>query len=122
MENLAGPRRGHLVDGDSAPAHGERTIVLARGHGFVVEQILSGRLGAPVDYVQDHDEWVVVVEGGAALEVDGVEHELTTGDWLLLGAKVPHRLVRTEPGTSWLVVRQASHDREAGTSGSFPTA
>jgi hypothetical protein len=26
--------------------------------GVVIEQILSGQLDAPVDYDQDHDEWV----------------------------------------------------------------
>ncbi len=82
--------------------------MLADGEGFRVEQILSGRLAAPQDYVQDHDEWVVVLAGGAVLEVDGVAHELGVGDWWLLPAGTPHRLVRTEPGTSWLAVRSTS--------------
>jgi mannose-6-phosphate isomerase-like protein (cupin superfamily) len=70
----------------------------------VVEEILSGRLDGPVDYVQDQDEWVVVLEGGAVLEV-GAEHvELDPGDWVLLPAAVPHRLVETTPGTRWLAV------------------
>ncbi len=55
-----------------APAVGEDTVVLARASGFTVEQILSGRLDGPQDYVQDHDEWVVVLDGGAVLEVAGV--------------------------------------------------
>ena len=47
-------------------------MVLASTSSFTVEQILSGRLDAPQDYVQDHDEWVVVLDGGAVLEVAGV--------------------------------------------------
>jgi len=82
--------------------------VLADGAGFTVEQILSGRLSAPQDYEQDHDEWVVVLEGSATLEVDGVAHDLGAGDWWLLPAHTPHRLVRTEPGTNWLAVRSTS--------------
>ncbi len=96
---------GRIENGAAAPDEGERTELLARGAGFVVEQILSGRLAAPQDYEQDHDEWVVIVAGGAMLEVDGVAHELGVGDWWLLAAGTPHRLVRTEPGTSWLAVR-----------------
>ena len=88
-----------------APAAGERSIELADAHGFRVEQILSGRLDAPLDYEQDHDEWVVVLAGSGVLEIDGVEHGLDAGDWLLLPAGTPHRLVRTEPGTSWLAIR-----------------
>jgi cupin 2 domain-containing protein len=98
---------GRLDDGTHAPAEGETATVLARAHGFTVEQILSGRPAAPQAYVQDHDEWVVVLAGGATLEVDGVEHELTVGDWWLLPAGTAHTLVRTEPGTSWLAVRSA---------------
>ena len=96
---------GRLAAPGDAPAVGETTIELASAAGFRIEQIVSGRLDAPQDYEQDHDEWVVVLEGGATLEVDGVGHDLVAGDWWLLPAGTPHRLVRTEPGTSWLAVR-----------------
>jgi uncharacterized cupin superfamily protein len=96
---------GRLAASTSGPARGEETIRLARAAGFEVEQILSGALPAPQDYEQDHDEWIVVLAGGAVLEVDGVAHELAVGDWWLLPAGTPHRLVHTEPGTSWLAVR-----------------
>ncbi len=99
---------GRLAGGGAAPEEGETTTELARGAGFTVEQILSGHLAAAQTYEQEHDEWVVVLEGGAALEVDGVTHDLTVGDWWLLPAGTPHRLVRTEPGTSWLAVRSTS--------------
>ena len=42
---------------------------------------------------------------GAVLEVDGVARDLSAGDWWLLPAGTPHRLVSAEPGTSWLAVR-----------------
>lgn len=96
---------GRLAGGGDAPGAGENTVVVARTDGFVVEQILSGTLDAPQGYEQDHDEWVVVLAGGAVLEVEGVAHELIAGDWWLLPAGTPHRLVRTHPGTSWLAVR-----------------
>jgi cupin 2 domain-containing protein len=98
---------GRLAPGTAAPEHGEDTIELAGAAGFTVAQILSGALPAPQDYDQDHDEWIVVLAGGAVLEVDGLAHELGVGDWWLLRARTPHRLVRTEPGTSWLAVRSS---------------
>jgi cupin 2 domain-containing protein len=97
--------RGRLARGDAAPAEGEATVELVRTPRFAVEQILSGVLGAPQDYDQDHDEWVVVLAGAARLEVDGITHDLGVGDWWLLPAGTRHRLVHTEPGTSWLAVR-----------------
>ena len=98
---------GHLAPAADAPPEGEATVELARAAGFTVEQILSGRLAAPQDYEQDHDEWVVILDGAAVLEVDGVAHELGAGDWWLLPAGTRHRLVRAAPGTSWLTVRSA---------------
>jgi cupin 2 domain-containing protein len=77
---------------------------VAAVHGAVVDQILSGRLDEPVPYDQDTDEWVVVLHGGAVLEVGGETLHLGPGDWVLLPAGTPHRLVETVPATSWLTV------------------
>jgi len=95
---------GRLAAPTTAPRNGERVDEVARTPRFVVEQISSGVLDAPVDYLQADDEWVVVLAGRATLEVGGESLELTAGDWVLLPAGVPHRLVRTERGTSWLAV------------------
>jgi cupin 2 domain-containing protein len=75
-----------------------------------VEQILSGVLGGPVAYDQDHDEWALVLEGAAVLEIGATRLDLTAGDWLLLPAHLEHRLVGTRPGTSWLVLRGGPAD------------
>jgi cupin 2 domain-containing protein len=75
----------------------------------VIQQILSGRLPAPVAYDQPEDEWVVVLSGAAVLEVGPRERmDLTSGDWVLLPAHVPHRLVEMRPGTSWLTLHARS--------------
>ena len=98
------PRRGRLRTGRSAPADGEETVLLGAVDGIRIEQILSGRIDAPVDYLADVDEWVVVLEGRAVLEVAGASLTLGPGDWVLLPARVPHRLVETDAGTNWLTV------------------
>jgi mannose-6-phosphate isomerase-like protein (cupin superfamily) len=102
---MRGPyRRGRLLEPAAAPATGERFEVLASLAGTTVEQILSGRLERPGEYLQDHDEWVVLLAGRARLEVAGEPVELAAGDWLLLPAGVPHAVLETEPGSSWLAV------------------
>lgn len=98
---------GRLLTGGAAPPTGEHHQELVRFGPVRVEQILTGRLDAPLDFDQDHDEWVVVLAGGATLDVSGRSLELTAGDWVLLRARVPHRLVSAEPGTSWLAVHSA---------------
>ena len=95
---------GQLRDGASAPHSGEHVERLLEVRGVVVEQILSGSLEAPVDYRQEHDEWVVLLAGRASLVVDGENVELNAGDWLFLPARVEHTLVATAPGSSWLAI------------------
>jgi cupin 2 domain-containing protein len=70
----------------------------------VFEQILSGADVEPEDYLQDQDEWVVVLAGRAVIEVGGDRVELGPSDWVLLPGGVPHRLVEVDAGTNWLAV------------------
>jgi cupin 2 domain-containing protein len=105
--------RGRLQPPSAAPATGEHIEVLASGAGWRIEQILSGRLAAPVEDVLDHDEWVVILAGAATLDVDGVTQSLGAGEWLHIGPGVGHRVLTTEPGTSWLAVHVAPTDGDA---------
>lgn len=98
---------GRLRPSSDAPAVGERSEEIAQLGGVVVEQILSGAVTAPVDYDQDHDEWVVLLSGGATLEAGGESLDLAAGDWVLLPAHACHRLVETVPGTIWLALHAA---------------
>ena len=95
--------RGSL-DADLAPPTGERFRELARMTNVVVEEIVSSSAPETAEYRQTQDEWVVVLDGSALLEVDGVDVELGRGDWVLLAAGTPHRVLSTKAGTHWLTV------------------
>ena len=103
---MNGVRRGRLLDPSAAPATGERTEPVVQIRGVAVEQILSGAI-EPVDYDETDDELAIVLAGAAVLDVEGERVELTASDWILLPAHTPHRLLHTEPGTSWLTVTVA---------------
>ena len=96
-------RRGSLHAG-APPEHGERFDALARIGGVTIELIVSGPGVAPTRYLQDHDEWVVVLDGAARLTLDGTPVELHAGEWVLLPAHVPHEVVSVAAGTRWLAV------------------
>ena len=104
--------RGKLQPPSAAPLSGEHVEVLASGAGWRIEQILTGRLPEPVEDLLDHEEWVVVLAGAATLDIAGAIESLETGEWLRLGPGVPHRVVSTEPGTSWLAVHLGPTDGE----------
>jgi mannose-6-phosphate isomerase-like protein (cupin superfamily) len=96
--------RGRLSPPSEAPPTGEIIERLADVDHAAVDQILSGRLDEPVDYCQDESEWVLLLHGEATLDVEDVRLQLGAGDWVLLPARTPHRLVETRRGTSWLTV------------------
>ena len=83
---------------------GEEFRDLVRVQNVIIEEIISSALPDAFEYRQPHDEWVVVLEGSARLDVDGTELTLDTGDWVLIGALTPHHVLETEAGTRWLAV------------------
>lgn len=93
---------GRLVD--RVPDDAEDFHELTGFAGVRVEHIVSSARPDPAEQVQDWDEWVLVLRGSASLQVAGQSIELAPGDWLLLPAGVPHRVMRTEAGTHWLAV------------------
>lgn len=102
--DLPVPRTGRLLPAADAPATGERIERIVALRGLVVEQILSGPSRARQAYLQDTDEWVVVLDGAAVVEVAGRRLSLTAGDWAFLPAGVPHSVTETRAGTNWLAV------------------
>ena len=96
--------RGRLLDASAAPVTGERVEEVVGVRNVVVEQVVSGEVDGPLDYLQQQDEWVVVLSGAAVLEVGGERIEMEGGHWALLPGGVPHRLISVEPGTNWLGV------------------
>lgn len=101
----AGPevRRGQFDTG-APPGRGERFTEIARVGNVVVESIVSSASPLGDVYRQAHDEWVMLLEGAADLDVDGDHVSLAAGDWVLLPAGVPHRVLRTTDGARWLAV------------------
>ena len=102
--------RGRLESSAEAPARASGCVPLVRGPRFSVEQILSGALSQPLDFKQEHDEWVVLLSGRARLVVAGEQLELAAGEWLLLPQNCPHTLIETDPGTNWLAVHLDRRD------------
>jgi hypothetical protein len=102
----AGLPGGRLAE--KVPESGEDFHALAALGGVRVEHIVSSASPDPGEQVQSWDEWVVVLRGSAELAVTlgGVAESRTlrAGDWVLIPAGTPHRVVRCAPGTHWLAV------------------
>lgn len=97
-----GPVVGRLDE--HVPATGESFHSLGTLAGVRVEHIVSSDSPDPAPQRQAWDEWVLVVAGAAELDVAGASVPLAAGDWILLPAGTPHRVLRATAGTHWIAV------------------
>jgi cupin 2 domain-containing protein len=78
-----------------------------------IERIVSTGQVTPEDapYDQDHDEWVLLLRGGAGLWLEGeAESSLRPGDHVFIPAGRRHRVTWTarDEATIWLAVHLAA--------------
>jgi cupin 2 domain-containing protein len=98
---------GNLFRDSEPPLTGERFEALLERGPVTVERILSSANTGPTDYCQPYNEWVVLLEGTAELEVDGDPLSLERGDYLFIPAETPHTVVSTSGGALWLAIKIA---------------
>lgn len=75
--------------------------------GLRIERIVSRGHTTPSDqpYVQSWDEWVLVLQGKARLQMTGRDETLlAAGEHLLIPAGTPHWVSYTEDPTIWLAI------------------
>ncbi len=86
------------------PDTGEVFDTILEHKNIKIVRIVSSDDIEPKTYIQDEDEWVIVLEGEALLDIDGVQKKLNRGESLLISAKTPHSVVSAKTGTLWLAV------------------
>lgn len=95
---------GNLFANAGPPREGERFETILRHKNLVVERIVSSAAMTPCEYIQPQDEWVVLLQGEATLQVAGEAVALQSGDYLFLPAGVPHTVEQVSEGSVWLAV------------------
>ncbi len=100
------PQPQNLLRSLPAPATGEDFETLIASGCVRIERIVSSPQPEPVLYDQDGDEWVLLLQGEARLELDGNPVRLQAGDHLFIPAHLPHRVLVTskDPRCVWLAV------------------
>jgi len=69
-----------------------------------IKTIISNTLSTPQTFEQECDEWVVVLQGCAKIEMDGIIHKLKKGETLFIPANKEHKLLKTKKVVVWLAV------------------
>ncbi|MCK5536164.1 MAG: cupin domain-containing protein, partial [Bacteroidales bacterium] len=86
------------------PKNGEAFTTLLEHKNIKINRIVSSDSIEHIEYIQEEDEWLVVVEGEATLLVKNEKILLSKGDTLFIPAKTPHKVLETKDGTVWLTV------------------
>ena len=69
-----------------------------------IKTIVSNTLSTPQTFTQKCDEWVVILQGCAKIEMDGVVHKLKKGDTFFIPSQKAHTLLKTKKVVIWLAV------------------
>jgi cupin 2 domain-containing protein len=99
----------NLLSDLPAALDGEVFTALLAGPGLRLERIVSHGQSTPSDspMVQDRDEWVLVIAGGAGLRIGNApEMALGPGDYALIPAGTSHWVTwtREDTPTVWLAL------------------
>ena len=86
------------------PKTSETFTSLLEHKNIKINRIVSSEDMEPKEYIQEEDEWLVLLEGKATLLLAREKKILKKGDTLFIPAKVPHRVLETKKGTVWLTV------------------
>ena len=86
------------------PENGENFTTLLEHKNIKINRIVSSSNVESIEYIQEEDEWLVLLEGEATIRIEDKKKILTKGKTLFIPAKVPHKVLKTKNGTVWLTV------------------
>jgi len=86
------------------PKSGETFSTLLEHKNIKINRIVSSDELAETEYIQEEDEWLILLEGEATLLLNNEEKTLIKGDTLFIPSKTVHRVLNTQMGTVWLTV------------------
>ncbi|MDR2790276.1 MAG: cupin domain-containing protein [Campylobacteraceae bacterium] len=88
----------------SAPNVGEIHDILCRLESVDIAHIVSSSMPPDTLYCQDKDEFVIVLEGEALLQVEEREICLKKGEYVFIKAFTKHQVLKCKNSTHWLAV------------------
>ncbi len=84
--------------------HEESFEQLLSHKNISIERVVSKSFKNGSWMLQDHDEWVILLQGDALLEFKDRNINLKSGDYILIKAREAHRVLNTSESALWLAV------------------
>jgi len=97
----------NLFEYSKPQAGSEALTELFNNQKVVINRIVSNEIEDSGWYEQEEDEWLVLVEGEALLELDNEVLTLKKGDTMFIPAFTLHRVKKTSATALWLTVHIA---------------
>ena len=94
----------NLYDIPSPSKNDETFSTLFESGTLKIEAIRSWLKTPGKRYYQSENEWVILLEGDAELEVDEQRYLLRQGDYLFIPKHTPHTVLRTSKNALWIGV------------------
>ena len=100
----------------ASPNEGEDFAELLRCRNLRIERIVSSAAPGSCAYDQPQDEWVILLEGHATVDIADETVHLGPGDHVFIPAHTPHRVRSTDPRPRciWLAVHLFPSDGDGG--------
>jgi cupin 2 domain-containing protein len=86
------------------PLEDEIFEVLHKQKGIKISHIISSSKLKSIEYDQEEDEFVLLLEGEALLEIEGKEKMIKKGEYLFLPAHTKHKVLEVKQNTHWLAI------------------
>ncbi|MDR1614086.1 MAG: cupin domain-containing protein [Campylobacteraceae bacterium] len=96
-----------------APKCGEIHDILCKLDNVEIAHIISSSMLPDMEYCQNMDEFVMILEGEALMKIENQEIRLKKGEYIFIKAFVKHRILNCKNGTHWLAVYIKSQSRYA---------
>ena len=86
------------------PQNGETFTTLLKHKNIKINRIVSSNDVDQTPYIQEEDEWLVLLEGQATLLLNDEKKTLLKGDTIFIPEKTPHSILHTKSDTVWLTI------------------
>lgn len=85
---------------------GEIFSDILKCQNVVIEKIISSDKIESVIYNQPQDEWVILLQGKATLQLENQLINLVSGDYIFIRANTTHQVIKTSinPFCIWLAI------------------
>lgn len=97
-------RIDNLYEGEKPAENNEVFSTLFQNETVKIESIRSSLRTPGQLYDQDYDEWVLLLEGEAKLEITDEIRTMRSGDYLFLPKHTIHKVLTTSKDALWLAV------------------